>query len=137
MSGFRGFVVASTICVISGCAMDTSVEVGRADYEIFCADCHGADAKGDGAVGALLPVPPADLTRISARRGGEFPRVEVMTVIDGYVRGQTHGEVLMPEFGPILEGETVLVDTGDGVMTPTPERLVALADYLATLQEES
>jgi hypothetical protein len=26
----------------------------------------------------------------------------------------------MPDFGTLLEGDTVLVDLGDGVMTPTP-----------------
>jgi hypothetical protein len=29
----------------------------------------------------------------------------------------------------------VLLDTGDGIRTPTPEKLVALAAYLERLQE--
>jgi len=46
------------------------------------------------------------------------------------------GDLVMPEFGPALqEGRLVMVETGPGVTTPTPERLYALARYLETLQE--
>jgi hypothetical protein len=41
----------------------------------------------------------------------------------------------MPKFAPLMEGPTVLVDTGDGIMTPTPQRLVEIAAYLETVQE--
>ena len=59
---------------------------------------------------------------------------EVMSVIDGYTR-RTAGNVTMPEFGADLQaGDLVLVDTGDGIVTPTPERLVALAEYLESVQ---
>jgi len=34
-----------------------------------------------------------------------------------------------------MEGPTVLVDTGDGIMTPTPLRLMEIAAYLETVQE--
>jgi hypothetical protein len=39
----------------------------------------------------------------------------------------------MPEFGPLLDGPTVLVETAPGVATPTPERLVALAEHVERL----
>ena len=35
----------------------------------------------------------------------------------------------------LLEGDTVLVETDEGILTPTPSRLVDLADYVATLQK--
>jgi hypothetical protein len=41
----------------------------------------------------------------------------------------------MPEFGPLLEGRSVLVETDPGVMTPTPEKLVLLAEYIRSLQD--
>ena len=41
----------------------------------------------------------------------------------------------MPEFAPLMEGDQVLFDGGDGIATPTPERLVALAEYLKAIQE--
>lgn len=108
---------------------------GRAVYQEFCVACHGVGGKGDGPAAAGLARKPADLTGIAPRNGGTFPQVRVMSVIDGYTRRNQHG-TSMPEMGPVLqEGRLVAVDTGDGVMTPTPERLVALADYLKSIQQ--
>ncbi len=118
--------------VLAACA--TEVETGRSNYDSLCAGCHGPTGKGDGPSAAGLNPPPADLSQIAARNGGVFPRVEVMAKLDGYARGEEqHGA--MPAFWPLLEGRTVLVETDPGVMTPTPEPLVALAAYIETLQE--
>ena len=58
----------------------------------------------------------------------------VMSVIDGYSRARD-GNVTMPEFGIDLQaGPLVLYDSGDGRRTPTPSKLVALAEYLRTIQ---
>ena len=57
-----------------------------------------------------------------------------MSQIDGYRRARA-GDVVMPEFGAALQaGELVLFDTGDGIVSPTPERLVDLALYLRSIQ---
>jgi len=39
----------------------------------------------------------------------------------------------MPAFAALLEGDMVLVDTGDGIATPTPLRLAQLGDYVEAL----
>jgi len=107
------------------------VQVARQDFANHCAACHGADARGNGPAAAGMAVPPPDLTRLSARNGGAFPLVAVMSQIDSYTRGPGS----MPEFGSLLlEDETVLVETSPGVLTPTPARLAAMARYLETLQ---
>ena len=104
-------------------------------YGEFCASCHGAGGRGDGPDAAGMDPKPADLTRISARNGGAFPLAEVMSTIDGYRRAQA-GDLAMPEFGVMLEdAPMVLVDTGDGIETPTPAPLLAVAEYLRTIQE--
>ncbi len=108
-------------------------DVGRALYDDNCAACHGPSGKGDGPAAATLKTQPADLTRLSARNGGEFPLVSVMAVIDGYSRRDPNDP--MPEFGDTLHSDTVLVDTEDGMLTPTPEWLVDLAEYLRTIQQ--
>ena len=41
----------------------------------------------------------------------------------------------MPEFGPLLQGDLVPYDGGDGIATPTPVRLVQIAEHLKTLQK--
>ena len=115
-----------------GCTQ--SVETGRMSFADNCAICHGTDGKGGGDIAHDLVVMPPDLTTISARNGGVFPRNEVASIIDGYTRGEHFGGA-MPEFGPLLAGDNVLMETGEGVVTPTPERLVALVDYLESIQE--
>lgn len=115
-------------------ACTTEVETGRASYADLCAGCHGAGGQGDGPLAAGLEDTPADLTRLAAANGGVFPRVAAMSRIDGYARGRPPVGG-MPAFGPLLEGRTVLVETGDGILTPTPEPLVALAAYLESIQK--
>jgi mono/diheme cytochrome c family protein len=118
---------------LSACAPERQVS-GRALYEDFCLSCHGASGRGDGPAAAGLDHPPADLTGIAARNGGTFPTTRVMSVIDGYTRRGDRASV-MPELGVALqEGPVVLYDAGDGVATPTPTNLVALANYLQRLQ---
>ena len=56
----------------------------------------------------------------------------VMSKIWGYSAGAVPS--MMPEFGPLLDSPIVLVDVGDGVQTPTPERLIDLGEYLKSIQ---
>lgn len=122
-----------TAAAIIACAPQHQVS-GRALYMEYCASCHGADGRGDPEAAQALGKMPADLTRISARNGGTFPMVRVMSVIDGYTRRGDRSSV-MPELGPILqEGPLVMLELDDGTVTPTPANLVALAEYLRGLQ---
>lgn len=126
-------VLAAAGAALVACAPERQVS-GRALYDAYCISCHGASGRGDGPVAAGLPHPPADLTRIAARNGGTFPMVRVMSVIDGYTR-RGDGASAMPELGAALQdGPVVLYDAGDGVATPTPANLVALAEYLRGFQ---
>ncbi len=78
------------------------VEVGREQFEMNCAACHGLEGKGDGYVGVLLENPPADLTTIAARRGGSFPALEVAEIVDGRREIKAHGTREMPVWGDRL-----------------------------------
>ena len=120
---------------LAACAQAISMpepREGAALYAENCAQCHGASGKGDGPWGAGMVPPPADLTQLG---NGTFPRAHVLSVIDGYDRTGLPGQE-MPEFGLLLEGDTVPVDVGDGVLTPTPRPLAALLAYLESIQEE-
>lgn len=109
-------------------------EEGAALFAENCAVCHGPGGRGGGPLAEDLRPAPPDLTRIAARAGGSFPRVEVLSTIDGYTRGNKAQGPDMPEFGRLLRGETVPVDTGDGVMSPVPRPLAALLVYLESIQ---
>jgi mono/diheme cytochrome c family protein len=103
---------------------------GQEDYLALCSSCHGESGMGDGPAAAGLSPRPADLTRLAAANGGEFPMLEIMGRIDGYTRE----EGVMPEFGQLFGDELVPFETEPGVFTPTPPRLIALAEYVASLQ---
>jgi mono/diheme cytochrome c family protein len=107
---------------------------GAEDFASYCAGCHGATAKGDGPAAAGLSRRPADLTRISARNGGVFPGTKVMAKIWSY-SGGPGAETPMPSFAPLLDGDLVGYDGGDGIASPTPVRLVQVAEYLKSLQQ--
>ncbi len=92
-----------------------------------CAQCHGADARGQ----AMLNAP--DLTTLAQRHGGKFPTAYVMSTIDGLNRENTHGP--MPVFGKILAESDMEVWVDDnGTPTPTPGALIRLAEYLEGVQ---
>ena len=99
-----------------------------------CAACHGPTGKGDGEAAAGLAKKPANLTRLSSKNKGAFPTTRVMAQIWGYAGAKGRG--VMPDFGPLLQGEMVPYDGGDGIETPTPIRLVQIAEYLKTLQRK-
>ena len=126
----RAVIILAAAGAVGACAPE--VETGRADFLAFCSSCHGLDGAGDGLAAGGLETPPPDLTRIAARNGGVFDFAAVMSQVDGYTRDDA-GQV-MPDFGDLLRGDRVLVDLGDGILTPTPQRLVALAEYLQSIQ---
>jgi mono/diheme cytochrome c family protein len=130
---FQALVVMAGIA-LAACAPDGRV-AGRALYDQHCVSCHGADGTGNGPAAEGLARRPADLTRIAERNGGSFPMVKVMSQIDGYTRRNDHSSA-MPELGKALqEGPVVMIETADGVRTPTPANLVALAEYLRGIQQ--
>ncbi|EYD72777.1 cytochrome c family protein [Limimaricola hongkongensis DSM 17492] len=126
----------SAAAVLAACAMpepEPELPSGRTLFMENCASCHGAGGRGDGPMARDLPRAPTDLTRLS-RRGQAFPTVHVMSYIDGYFR-QDDPDQVMPEFSELFTGPTLHVDTGDGLLTPTPQPLVALSAYLEAIQE--
>lgn len=112
--------------------VDTSPAAGRAVFEANCVACHGTTGRGDGPAAVGMRPRPADLTRLAAANGGTFPWARVMSQVDGYTR--TGPREVMPDFGAGFSGATVPFDSGDGILTPTPVELVALANYVMSLQ---
>lgn len=133
----RGSIVlfGASCLILAGCMTFKPKEgtpTGAEDFAAYCAACHGSDGKGAGEVSATLGKRPADLTTLP--RGKDFPAARVMSKIYGY-QGDAAAQALMPEFGNLLEGQMVLYDTGDGIGTPTPLRLVQLAEYIRALPQ--
>jgi mono/diheme cytochrome c family protein len=97
-------------------------------YQAYCAVCHGPNAKGGGPMAPFLKTAPSDLTRISSRNGGMFPRTRVRRIIageDSLAGG--HGTRQMPIWGPIFSQVAWDQDLGR-------VRVDNLARYLESLQ---
>jgi mono/diheme cytochrome c family protein len=126
-------LAALAAVALSACEREAEISPSAAFME-DCAGCHGPAGKGSRALGLALDPPAPDLTTLAARNGGVFPRDYVMSTIDGLSRG-AHFSAAMPEFGEGDLGDTVIVENPDGTGTPVPARLLALADYVESLQD--
>jgi mono/diheme cytochrome c family protein len=122
------------LLLLSACIAEPEVPSGAEDFATYCSVCHGTTGIGDGPLADGLDKKPADLTQLSTRAGGAFPGTAVMAQIWGYADGRDGGRV-MPQFSDALEGELVPYDGGDGIATPTPMRLVQIAEYLRAIQK--
>jgi len=96
-------------------------------YRFYCATCHGRDGKGGGPVAASLKNVPPDLTQLSRRQNGAFPRREVEMIIRG-PSTPTHGTDEMPVWGPIF----LALDPSDARVNA---RINSLVSYIETMQK--
>jgi mono/diheme cytochrome c family protein len=107
------------------------VEVGRDAFATHCAACHGMDARGNGPAAPALRTPPADLTRIAARRGGDFPADEIAAFIDGRLAPPAHGTREMPVWGyRFAEG----LPSGELTQALVRGRILTVVEYLRSIQ---
>jgi mono/diheme cytochrome c family protein len=72
---------------------------GERDFRVYCASCHGEDAKGGGPASFGLTVEPPDLTGLSLRNNSAFPRERILNLIDGREEVTAHGTREMPVWG--------------------------------------
>jgi len=117
----------------SGMAQDN--EVGKAAYGAACAVCHGSSGQGGGEFADVLTVKPPDLTAIAARNNGEFPYLKVFQIVDGRTTLRAHGTSVMPIWGDYFKREFEGSSGGFGSELLVRARIVALVDYIESLQK--
>ncbi len=108
-------------------------DLGEQTYFEACGGCHGEAADGDGPMTEILLVTVPDLTTLAARNGGEFPWLKVVDIVDGRSALRAHGGP-MPVFGAMFRGDTVAADAPDGSPVITSRRVLAVVDYLISIQ---
>jgi mono/diheme cytochrome c family protein len=99
-------------------------------YQFYCSGCHGSTAQG-GTPRSVQHPPPPDLTILSRRNGGVFPRERVReTITFGPTAtvGRAHGSADMPVWGTVFRG----LDPSDAMAQVRIENLV---QYLASIQQ--
>lgn len=122
---------------VSGQAGSTAA---REDFKILCADCHNADAGGNGPLAKNLSKIPPDLTRIKQRAHGVFDKQAVYDWILGLKMTESHGTREMPIWGDWLMDEEIDGDTSiaeaKAAEKEVERRVMEIVKYLESLQVE-
>lgn len=107
---------------------------GEHDFNMYCANCHGEDGKGDGPKAFGLSVKPPDLTTLTQRYGA-FRADRIARVIDGREVLPGHQDREMPVWGTLFKleaGEDLGQAQGDD--QSVARRIRTIIDYVATFQ---
>lgn len=127
------FALASGLTALPAPAQ--TPDIGGVLFDQYCSGCHGETGVGDGPVAQYLTVPPANLTQLAAKNGGQFPMLQVIHVIDGRSGVRGHASQ-MPLFGDVFMAAGGPADprTLQNVLD-TRGKMLSLAMYLETLQK--
>ena len=121
-------VVASAVVTV-GAQVVSQPYSGGGDYQVYCASCHGPEAKGDGVIAKSLKKRPTDLTQLTKHNNGVFPDERVFKNIDGRQPGGAHGDSDMPAWGDVFTKSTESQGADNATL-----RINTLVKYLETLQ---
>ena len=121
-------------------SVEDQIKMGAADYQNFCAACHGKDARGNGPVAMELKTTPPSLRKLAARRNGVFDVNEIVKIIDGRDMPRAHGTREMPIWGSLFrfvaEASGILSSDMEDTEKDAQKHLLAVAKYLETIQEK-
>lgn len=105
---------------------DSGIEM----YATYCASCHGDAARGDGPAAPALRSKPVDLTLLSTRNNGVFPKDQVRYILTVSETMPSHDAATMPGWNDAFHAL-------DGGHLRTPVaclRVYNLVNYLERLQ---
>lgn len=109
-------------------------------FQLYCASCHGQDARGNGPVASDLKTPPPSLREIAKRRDGEFNEQEIAAFIDGRNMPRAHGTLEMPIWGRLFgyaaQAEGTLSSDQLALEKDTKHRIALLVQYLRFIQDK-
>jgi len=118
----------------------SDIQKGELEFRLYCAQCHGMEATGNGPVARALKTPPANLRLLTKNHGGAFPEQEIRDFIDGTKQMAAHGNREMPIWGLAFQYRGSPV--GD-IHSPPPaskaevdQRIGLLVDYIRSIQAE-
>ena len=128
-----GLALAVSLAVVSTAAFAQD-EVGRDEYMVSCAGCHGESAMGDGPLAGLLEIETPNLTTLAAEKGdGTFPYQYVLWMIDGRNIIRAHGSA-MPTWGDRFQSSATS-QRGETPDMVARGRILSLLNYLESIQQ--
>ena len=138
----RPYILATAVAVVMSQAAlaKTETPTARQDFINLCADCHNADARGNGRLTKNLTKTPPDLTRIKQRAHGIFDERAVYDWILGLKMSGSHGSREMPIWGDWLMDEALedstSLDAARAADKEIERRVMGIVEYLKSLQVE-
>lgn len=139
------FIPLACVAALGACASDwtpaqssgralnlASVERGETIFAKECAACHGSAGDGAGAASLGLGMTPPDITGLTARNDGAFPRAFVQRFVLGQIEKEDP-DAAMPEFGTVGLEHAAKPGTPAGEVSA--EDMNALLDYIETIQK--
>jgi len=131
--GFKGGLLGASLFIAAACSA-SAADVGKNEYMVACAGCHGESGKGDGPFADLLKIKTPSLTGLAAANDGVFPYLKVFMIVDGRTGVRGHGSP-MPIWGDRFE-TSARENFGEyGAEVVTRGRVAVLVDYLESIQE--
>ena len=110
-------------------APPSNASMGADLFRMYCASCHGVTARGDGPLAASMRRTPPNLTEITKRHKGAYPKDLIFKIIDGRERVPGHGGPDMPVWG-----DAFMRASDTSTRNSVQFRIQALVDFLETIQ---
>lgn len=136
--------IGAVVALVGAAAMtiglgpSQAADIGKHEFETYCALCHGKSGKGDGPFGGIINKKVADLTVLAKNNGGVFPFERAYETISGTAEVASHGTREMPIWGDHYS-EKASRDLGpyyqpSDVSSYVRGKILALIGYISTLQ---
>jgi mono/diheme cytochrome c family protein len=128
------FIFGAAVLILSAAGVSAQA-TGKADFQGYCASCHGINATG--GKGSEIPDPGPDLTHLSKKNGGTFPFQQVYDVIDGRKLAAAHQRLLdMPLWGVYFQPPGASAGASEAASeAKVKSRITDLVRYIESLQK--
>ncbi len=130
--------VVACLVAVPAYAQTRGIDIGKYEYEKYCALCHGMTGHGDGPFSMLVTKKVPDLTTLAKNNDGAVPFARTYDIINGTTELPGHGTREMPIWGDHYNAQApewlgpyyTKADQESFVRG----RILALIGYLSTLQ---
>jgi len=140
-ANFRTIAIAHIGAILIGLSAAAvaadKLDVGKNEYDVACAVCHGRTGKGDGPLKLQMVARMPDLTALAKNNNGVFPFDRVYQIIDGRQEVLAHGPRDMPVWGRNFNMQSSIYFENyplHDLESNARSRMLALTEYLYRIQ---